>query len=114
MKISSTPIVITGVAASLPIPVDTRSNPVNVWGSIIDGGVSTYAIQYTTSDVFAAGYNPATDPNWATIPGSPPTTGSKPWNMTGVGATAIRVNVTTGPATVTINATFQSESTQGA
>lgn len=113
MKLSSTPIVITGVAASPPIPVDSRSNPVNIWGSITDGGVSTYAIQYTTSDVFAAGYVAASDPMWTTIP-TAPTTGTKPWNMTGEGATAVRVNVTVGPATVTINATFQSESTQGA
>jgi hypothetical protein len=113
MKLSSNNIVVTGVAASPPIPVDTRSNPVNVWGSVIDGGVSTYAIQYTTSDVFAAGYNPATDPMWTADPGAP-TTGSKPYNLTGLGATAIRLNVTTGPATVTLGPVFQSDSTQGA
>ena len=39
MKLSSSPIVVTGVAASAVIPVDTRSNPVNVWGSIVDGGL---------------------------------------------------------------------------
>ena len=113
MKLSSSPIVITGVASSTAIPLDTRSNPVNVWGSITDGGSSTYAVQYTTSDVFAAGYTVSGDANWTTIPGAP-TTGSKPFNLTGIGATAIRVNVTTGPATVTINSVFQSDSTQGA
>lgn len=113
MKLSSTPIVLTGVATSVPIPLDTRSNPINVFGSITDGGVSTYAIQYTTSDVYAAGYNPAADPMWTAIPGAP-TTGSKPFNLTALGATAIRVNVTVGPATVTVNPVFQSDSTQGA
>jgi hypothetical protein len=113
VKLSSNPIVVTGVAASQCIPVDTRSNPVNVWGSIIDGGSSTYSIQYTTSDVFAAGYVSASDPMWTNLTGSP-TTGSKPWNMVNVGATGIRLNVTTGPATVTLGPIFQSESTQGA
>jgi hypothetical protein len=113
MKISSNPIVVTGVATSVPIPVDSRSNPINVWGSVTDGGASTYAIQYTTSDVFQAGYNPATDPDWTSIP-STPTTGNKPFNLTGIGCNAIRLNVTTGPATVTLGPVFQSESTQGA
>jgi hypothetical protein len=113
VKLSNAPIVVTGVAASAVIPIDTRSNPVNVWGSIVDGGVSTYVVQYTTSDVFAAGYVSGSDPQWTSIPGGP-TTGSKPFNLTGVGATGIRLNVTTGPATVTLGPVFQSESTQGA
>jgi hypothetical protein len=113
VKLVSTPIVVTGVASSPVIPVDTRSNPVNAWGSVTDGGASTYAIQYTTSDVFAAGYTVSGDANWTTITGAP-TTGSKPFNLTAIGATGLRVNVTVGPSTVTINAVFQSDSTQGA
>lgn len=113
MKLTGAPIVVAGVAVSVPIPVDSRSNPVNVWGSLTDAGVSTYTIQYTTSDVFAAGYNPATDAMWTTVPGAP-TTGSKPFNITALGLTAFRLNVSTGPATVTINAVFQSDSTVGA
>lgn len=105
-------LVVTGVAASLPIPVDSRSNPINVFGAIVDNGVSTYAVQYTTSDVYAPGYVSASDPQWTVIPSSP-TTGSKPYNVTGLGATAIRLNVTVGPTTVAINA-FQSDSAQGA
>jgi hypothetical protein len=112
MKLVSTPIVITGVASSPVIPTDSRINPTNVFGSVTDGGVSTYAIQYTTSDVFAPGYTVAGDANWTTITGAP-TTGSKPFNLNAIGATGIRVNVTTGPATVTINAMFQSDSTLG-
>jgi hypothetical protein len=113
MKLTSTPIVVTGVANSVPVPVDTRSNPVTVFGSVTDGGVSTYAIQYTTSDVFAAGYSAAADPMWTTVPNAP-TTGSKPFNISGLGITALRVSVSVGPATVTLNPVFQSESTQGA
>lgn len=124
MKLTSYNIVYTGVTAVgvsagpsaqsvAAIPIDTRSNPPNVWGSIIDGGASTYAVQYTTSDVFAVGYNAATDAMWTADPGAP-TTGSKPFNLTALGATAIRLNVTTGPATVTLGPVFQAESTQGA
>jgi len=113
MKITSTPIVVTGVATSPTIPVDSRSNPITLWGSIVDGGVSTYAVQYTTSDVFAAGYTQAGDPQWTTISGAP-TTGSKPFNVAGIGCTAIRLSVTVGPATVTLGPVFQAESTQGA
>lgn len=113
MKICAGGVVVTGVAVSPPIPVDTRSNPVTIFGSLVDGGVSTYTVQYTTSDVFAAGYNPATDPQWTTVTGAP-TTGSKPFNITALGVTAIRLNVSTGPATVTIGPVFQSDSTVGA
>jgi|SRR6266850_1077215 len=113
MKISSTPIIVTGVAVSVPIPADTRASPINIWGSIVDGGVSTYKVEYTTSDVFAAGYTAAGDPQWTTIPSSP-VGGSKPFNITGLGLTAIRLNVTTGPATVTLGPVFQSDSSVGA
>lgn len=113
MKLIGTPIVVTNVAVSPPIPVDTRSNPVNIWGSIVDSAAATYALQYTTSDVFAVGYNPATDPQWTTVPGAP-TTGTHPFNITGLGATAIRLNVTVGTGTVTLAAIFQADSSQGA
>lgn len=112
MKLTGAPIVVAGVAVSPPIPVDSRSNPINIFGAIVDGGASTYAVQYTTSDVFAAGYVSASDPQWTAIP-SGPVGGSKPYNITGLGATAIRLNVTVGPATVSITA-FQSDSSQGA
>lgn len=113
MKLIGTPIVVTGVAASPPIPVDTRSNPISIWGSIVDSAAAVYALQYTTSDVFASGYVAATDPQWIAVP-SAPTTGTHPFNLTGLGATAIRLNVTTGTGTVTLAAIFQAESTQGA
>lgn len=112
MKLSTNNIVVTGVANSPTIPVDSRANPLNVWGSVIDGGTSTYAVQYTTSDVYAPGYTQGGDAMWTTIP-SGPTTGSHPFNMTGLGATAIRLSVTVGPATVTLGPVFQSDSTLG-
>lgn len=113
MKLTGAKIVVTGVAVSAPIPTDTRTNPMNIWGSIVDGGVSTYSIQYTTSDVFDPAYVAASDPQWTSIP-SGPTTGSKPFNITGLGATAIRLNVTVGPATVTLGPVFQGDSSEGA
>jgi hypothetical protein len=130
MKLTYYPIVYTGVTAvgvsSNPalsgaaanigaIPLDTRLNPQAVWGSIVDGGVSTYTIQYTTSDVLAAGYNPATDPQWTNIAGGP-TTGTKPFQIPvqSANATAIRLNVTVGPATVTLGPIFQADSNAGA
>lgn len=114
MKLTSTPIVVTGVANSAPIPLDTRSNPINVFGSLVEaGGASTYSVQYTTSDVYAAGYVAGSDPQWTAIP-SGPTTGSKPFNLTALGATAIRLSVSVGPGTVTIGPVFQSDSSQGA
>lgn len=118
MKICSGGIVVTGVAVSPPIPVDSRINPLNLAGSITDGGASTYALQFTTSDVFAAGYVSATDPNWTNVPTGTnnvlPVGGSKPFSITNLNATAIRLNVSVGPATVTINAVFQSDSALGA
>lgn len=117
MKLIGIPIVITGVAASPPIPVDTRSNPINVFGKITDGGASTYALQYTDSDVFASGYNAAAD-TWTAIPAGSnnvlPTTGTAPFSVIGLGMTAIRVNVTVGPATVTISTVYQADNSLGA
>jgi len=115
MKLTQAPYIVSGVANGPLIPVDTRSNPVNVWGSIVDSGGSTYAIHYTTADVYAAGYNPTTDAilSASTIP-SGPTTGTKPFNVTGLGITAIQLQVTVGPGTVTLGPVFQSDSTVGA
>lgn len=113
MKLTNAPIVVSGVAASPPIPVDTRQNGINLWGSIVDSAAATYSIQYTTSDVFAAVYVSASDPQWSNIPSSP-TTGSKPFNVTALGVTAIRLNVTVGTGTVTLGPVFQGDSTQGA
>jgi len=112
MKLTQTAIVVTGVGVSSPIPIDTRVNPPYIFGSIVDGGASTYSIQYTTSDVFAPGYSPGSDPQWTGITGGP-TTGSKPFNFNAAGATAIRLNVTVGPATVTLGPVFQSDNSMG-
>lgn len=112
MKLTGQPIVVSGVAVSPPIPTDSRSNPINIFGAVVDSAAATYSVQYTTSDVFAAGYSAASDPQWTNIP-SGPTTGSKPYNITGLGATAIRLNVTVGSGTVSITA-FQSDNTLGA
>ena len=104
-----------GAAEAVPvIPVDSRSNPVNVWGSILSAG-ATYALQYTTSDVYAPGYNAATDLMWTTVPSAPTgSTGNAPFNITALGITGIRLNVTVNPTGVTLGSVFQSDSTVGA
>jgi hypothetical protein len=112
--VSANPTVVGSAAANVAVvPLSTRSNPINVWGQVIDGGASTYAVQYTTADVYAPGFNPATSSNWIAIP-SAPTGGTGPFNLTALGATGIRLNVTVGPATVTLGPVFQSDSTLGA
>jgi hypothetical protein len=115
VKLTQNSYVITGVGNSPLIPLDTHVNPVEVFGSIIDGGASTYAVHYTTADVFAPGYSAAADAilNSSTIP-TGPTTGSKPFNFSAAGATAIQLQVTVGPATVTLGPVFQSDNTLGA
>jgi hypothetical protein len=109
MKLNQNPIVISGVAASPPIPVDTRSNPTNIGLSIVDPGGSTYVVQYSMDDPFAA----AGITHWFTAPGTPPTTGTAVYTFTGVLPTAIRVNVTAATTGVTLQA-WQSDSTVGA
>jgi hypothetical protein len=90
-------------------------NPVNIWGSIIDSGGSTYALHYTTEDVFAPGYTAAGDAILAasTITGGP-TTGTKPFNINGLGITGLQLQVTVGPGTVTLGPVFQADNTLGA
>jgi hypothetical protein len=102
-------------AGFIVVPVDTRVNPLNVAGSITDTNVSTYALFYSTADVFAAGYTAAGDTTKTAIPGTPPTTGSHGFSMTGQPATAIILQVTATSGTgVTLNAVFQADSTVGA
>jgi hypothetical protein len=110
--VSANPAVVGSAAESVSVvPVDTAINPVNVWGKIVDGGTSTYALQYTTSDIYAPGYSAASD-TWTTVP-SAPTTGTAPFNISGLGITGIRLNVTVGVATVTLAPVFQSNSLTG-
>jgi hypothetical protein len=112
--VSANPTVVGSAAANVAVvPVSSRSNPVNVFGQIVDGGVSTYTLQYTTADVYSPTFNAATAANWITVP-SAPTTGTAPFNITAIGLTGIRLNVTTGPATVTLAPVFQADSSLGA
>ena len=114
MKICSGNQTLTA-AGYITVPTDSRINPCNVGGSITDANASTYALLYTTSDVFVAGYSAATDPNTKPIPGTPPTTGNAPFQATGIIATAILLHVTaTSGSGVTLNAVFQNDSVLGA
>lgn len=114
MKLIGAPIVVTGVAVSVPIPVDSRSNPISIGVNIVDGGVSTYAVQYTLDDPYAVNAANVSIPptHWFAVPGGA-TTGNGVVNVT-VMCTAIRLSVSVGPATVTIQNVYQAESTQGA
>jgi hypothetical protein len=110
--VSANPTVVGSAAENVAVvPVDSNINPVNVFGKITDSGGSAYTLQYTSSDIFAAGYSAAAD-TWTTVP-TAPITGTAPFNITGIGITGIRLNVTTGPGTVTLNPVFQSVSTLG-
>jgi hypothetical protein len=102
-------------AGYITVPVDTRMNPVNIAGSITDPNASTYALLYSTADVYAPGYAVATDPTLTAFPGTPPTTGSKGFSLSGQPCTAIVLHVTATSGTgVTLNAVFQADNTLGA
>jgi hypothetical protein len=102
-------------AGNILVPTDSRINPLNLAGSITDANASTYALKYSTADVYAAGYTVAGDATLTAFPGTPPVTGSHGFQLTGINATAMILNVSATSGTgVTLNAVFQSDSTQGA
>lgn len=118
MKLNLAPVVITTATNSLPVPTDTRSNPVTIGVNIASVGANTFQVQYTMDDVFAPGFNPVTA-NWIT-----PQVGQFTGVLNSAAAgtffgtitgfcTAVRLNVTVIVTSVTMSV-WQSESTQGA
>jgi hypothetical protein len=60
---------VSSIASSDPIPLDHYISPSNVTVDVLVNGVSvTYAAQYTTDDIYANGYAPASG-NWSSIAG---------------------------------------------
>ena len=97
-------VTVGAVAASPVIPLDTYINPfsVGLTARINGGGTLTYAAQYTSDDIFAAGYDPSAG-NWinsSTVTGSASTDGTLTEPVR-----AVRLNVsahTSGSVTLTV------------
>ena len=96
---------VSAVASSEPIPLDHYISPANITVDVRVNGTSvTFAGEYTTDDIYAAGYDP-NDPssNWSTITGV-----SGAASVTGNIAfpvTAVRLDVTaiaSGSVTMTV------------
>lgn len=114
MKLNSSPIVVTGVGVSVPIPTDSRA-ATQVYGIscvISAANVCTYDVQYTIDDVYAPGYNPATG-NWTIVTVFPATTAATQQSSVTQFATAFRLNVLTSTGTVSIQV-WQADNTLGA
>lgn len=99
-------ISVTGVANSNVVPVDNYISPTN-WGIalVITGTVNAY-LQYTFSDVFAAGFTPSSA-TWFYHPATPSGTPATANVVTNVAypCTGLRLVLdtgTTGSATMTI------------
>lgn len=87
---------LSGVSVGAPIVVDYRaSNFITECSGVISGGgAMTWKVQYTTDDVFAAGYNAATG-NWfdTTVATLTAQTTSNAGQLPGP-VTAVRFNIT--------------------
>ncbi len=100
MKLTINPVVVAGVAASVPVPVDTRLATTSMAVNLNFGASGTVVqVQYTTSDIWAAGYSAAAD-TWTNAGSAVTSTGAGVVTVQLVGstvivATAIRCNVTT-------------------
>ena len=111
MKLNLNPIVVTGVANSPWVPIDTRSSPTEVGIQVILSATATYTIVATMDDPFAAAgithtFTPTLTP---ALGGS----ASGSYTITGQFLTAFQVQVSASTGTVTIQS-WQTESTQGA
>lgn len=114
MKLNLAPIVVSGIANSPWIPVDSRVvSPVIGLNVILSGGGGqTYSIQTTQDDPYAAGGIV----NFTAAPTLTPVlapTASAQYTLTGQFVTAVRVVVSASTGTVTVNA-WQSDNTLGA
>lgn len=95
---------VTGVGVSAPIPLDNYISPFNVGFGTVVSGTGTYNIEHTFDNVFSPTYVPASG-NWYTHT-----------SFTGVAArgdgnyaypvTAVRINVLTSTASMSVSATF--------
>ena len=96
---------VTGAGTSQIMAPDRYISPFNVALSVVvsSSGSSTYTVQYTFDNIFAAGYNPANG-NWTSHPSLTAQTATKDSNIS-YPVTGIRIYTTagsTGTVTFTI------------
>lgn len=112
MKLNQAPIVVTGVANTPWIPVDSRVVAPVIGLNVILSATATYSVQTTQDDPYGA----AGIVNFTAAPTLTPVlapSASAQYTITGQFVTAVRVVVTANTGTVTVNA-WQSDSSQGA
>lgn len=112
MKLNLAPIVVTGVANSPWIPVDSRVVSPVIGLNVIVSATATYSVQTTQDDP----YGPAGIVNFTAAPALTPAlapSASAQYTITGQFVTAVRVVVTASTGVVTVNA-WQSDNTLGA
>ena len=85
-----------GVSQTDPIPLDLYLTPFNVSLRTIITGAPTYTVEYTESDVFAAGYDPDTD-TWNPLSGMTDETANAYTTLVSP-VTAVRMRQTAGVA----------------
>lgn len=93
-------ITVTGVAASAPIVLDQYISPFAISIFCKISATATYTVQYTSDNVFAAGFNPATA-SWTDHSGLTAKTANADSSLA-FPASAVRLNVTASSGTVTI------------
>ena len=123
MKLTNAPISVAGVANSPAIPTDSRTLQGGGVGVSVTttSGATTYQVQITLDDVFAAGYNAATG-NWFTPAAGQFTgilSGSAVAGATYIGqittyCTAVRLSVTVNAGAPATILAWQADSTAGA
>lgn len=111
MKLNLSPIVVTGIANTPWIPVDSRAGVPVIGVNVAVSATATYSVQTTQDDPFAPGgivnFNaaPTLSPVLAAT--------SAAYTIINQFVTAVRVVVSASTGTVTVNA-WQSDSLQGA
>lgn len=118
MKLTNSPLVVTGVANSQAIPTDSRSLQGTGVGVqvVTTGGSTSYQVTYSLDDPWAAGgivnwITPVSGQFTGTISGTTVAAGAYAGNIT-VFCTAVRLQVTVGTSTTIM--VWQADSTQGA
>ena len=92
----------TGAGASTYAIPDWFQNPFNIGlQAVVTGTVSSFAVQYTLDDTTADGYV-ASSGNWNAVP-SMTGLSATTWGTLTVPCRGIRINITTGTGTVTLN-----------
>jgi len=112
VKLNLSPIVITGIANSPWIPVDSRAGSPCIGVNVVISATATYSIQTTQDDPFAAGGIVNFNASPTLTPALSAAT-SAAYTIVNQFVTAVRVVVTASTGTVTVNA-WQSDSLQGA